>query len=772
VSHNPLSFQQIVEMSNEAIWVLDRDLHVAYVSAAAARMLGYEPAEALGCGPFDFLFPEDIPAMRARLERRRAGESERYQQRVRRADGTAVWGLCSSRPILDAEGGFNGSLLVITDISDLKRTEEALRRSEDRYRLISENMIDVIWTLDPKTLRLTYVSPSVERLRGITAEEAMAQPVAAIMDPHSYQQMAEKLPLLLTMPPGLPRTQIIEYDQRHRDGRLMPTEVVTTVLLDDQGAVTEILGVSRDITERRLAEATLRESEFWLRRSQRIARLGSYVFNIAAGTWHSSEYLDELFGIGLDYARTMDGWLALVHPDERENLRIYFVEEILGRRQPFRLEYRIVRHANGEIRWVQGLGELEVDGSGNPLRLFGTIQDVTEHRQQDEERRQLESRLLQTQKLESLGVLAGGIAHEFNNLLTSILGNADLALLDLPPGSPVRESILAIESSSRRAAEVSQQMLAYSGRGRFVVGPLVLSHLVRGMMRMLELTVSKKTLLRADLADNLPAIDADAGQLRQVVMNLVANAAEAVGDGEGSIHITTSAVGCDSGHPLVDYLGEEMRPGRYVLLEVADSGIGMNAATLARVFEPFFSTKFTGRGLGLPAVLGIVRGHQGAIQIDSQPGRGTTFRVFLPTLAAATSHTDMPVAQVASTTAATATVLVVDDEEGVRTLAERMVQRCGYRAVGATDGLEAIQVIQANPGSIACVLLDLTMPRMDGADTLRELRKIASGLPVILCSGYQSQALRERFADDGLAGFVQKPYKLADIRAALQSALE
>jgi len=198
----------------------------------------------------------------------------------------------------------------------------------------------------------------------------------------------------------------------------------------------------------------------------------------------------------------------------------------------------------------------------------------------------------------------------------------------------------------------------------------------------------------------------------------------------------------------------------------------MNAATLARVFEPFFSTKFTGRGLGLPAVLGIVRGHQGAIQIDSQPGRGTTFRVFLPTLAAATSHTDMPVAQVASTTAATATVLVVDDEEGVRTLAERMVQRCGYRAVGATDGLEAIQVIQANPGSIACVLLDLTMPRMDGADTLRELRKIASGLPVILCSGYQSQALRERFADDGLAGFVQKPYKLADIRAALQSALE
>jgi PAS domain S-box-containing protein len=772
VSHNPLSFQQIVEMSNEAIWVMDRDLRVAYVNLSAARMLGYEPAAALGRSLFDFLFPEDVPAMIARTERRRAGESERYEQRVRRADGSSTWGLVSARTILDTDGRFNGSLLVVTDISDLKRVEEALRQSKDRNRLISDNMIDVVWTLDPKTMRFTYVSPSVKRLRGWTAEEVMAQPLEAALDPESFRVVVGRMPALLESLPGASPTQTTEVFQPHRDGGIVPTEVVTTVLFDEQGEVSEILGVSRDITERKRAEAARRESEFWLRQSQRIARLGSYVFDVPANRWQSSEYLDELFGIGPDSERTTETWLALVHPDERASLAAYLAEEVIRRRQPFNLEYRIVRLADGDVRWVQGLGELELDGSGNPVRLFGTIQDVTGRHQQDGERRQLENQLLQAQKLESLGVLAGGIAHDFNNLLTSILGNADLALQDLPPGSPVRDNVLAIESSSRRAAEISQQMLAYSGRGRFVVEPLVLSHLVRDMMRMLELAVSKRTLMRVDLADELPPVEADAGQLRQMVLNLVANAAEAVGDRDGSICIATSVVQCDPDNPLVDHLGNPLRSGQHVVLEVSDSGVGMSAETLTRVFDPFFTTKFTGRGLGLPAVLGIIRGHRGSIQIDSQPGRGTTFRVLLPVLAPAVAGPEAQAAAVTPPPSRTAVVLVVDDEAGVRTLAERMVQRCGYRAVGAADGVEAIRLVRENPRQFSCVLLDLTMPRLGGEETLREIRKIAADLPVILCSGYHAQELSERFAGQGLSGFVQKPYRLADIKATLQAAID
>jgi len=497
--HNPFTFQQVVEMSNEAILVIDQDHRVAYFNAKASHWFGYGAADGIGRHVLEFFLPEDRAAMAARLDRRRAGESERYQQRLRRADGELVWGLLSVRACLDDDGQFAGSLVAIADISDVKA-----------------------------------------------------------------------------------------------------------------------------------AEGALRESEFWLRQSQRVARSGSYVFDIPANRWTSSEALDELFGIGPEYPRTVDGWLAVVHPDERDNLRIYLLNEVIGRRQPFQLDYRVVRHRTGEVVWVHGRGELTLDDDGSPSRMFGTIQDVSERHHRDEERRELEGRLLQAQKLESLGVLAGGIAHEFNNLLTSILGNADLALQDLPPGAAARESILAIEASSRRAAAISQQMLAYSGRGRFVVGPLVLSQLVRDMVRMLELAVSRTITLMVDEPDGLPPVEADSGQLRQLVANLVANAAEAIGDREGSIHISTSAIDCDDQHAIVDYLGDNLRPGRYVVLEVADSGIGMGLETRGRVFDPFFTTKFTGRGLGLPAVLGIVRGHQGAIQVESQPGRGTTVRAYFP----------------------------------------------------------------------------------------------------------------------------------------------
>jgi two-component system, cell cycle sensor histidine kinase and response regulator CckA len=638
VAHNPFTFEQIVEMSSEAIWVVDEDHRIGYFNQKASDWLGYQRSDAVGRPVLEFFYPEDFGVMTARLERRRAGQSERYQQRLRRADGSAVWGLLSARACLDDAGRFVGSLIMIADITDLKT-----------------------------------------------------------------------------------------------------------------------------------ADVALRDSEFWLRQSQRMARLGSYVLDVPADRWASSAALDELFGIGPDYERTVAGWLMLVHPDERPNVQNYLVSEVLGRHRPFHLDYRIVTHDTGEVRWVHGLGELTFDAGGNPIRMVGTIQDVTELHRQDEERRELERRLLQAQKLESLGILAGGIAHEYNNLLTSVLGNADLALQDLPPGSPSAENIKAIEVAARRAAEISQQMLAYSGRGRFVVGPLDLSHLVRDMMRMLELSVSKKTVLRVDVAEGLPEVEADAGQLRQVVMNLVANAAEAIGDREGTVHISTTAVDCDGRHEVVDHLGERLEPGRYVVLEVTDSGVGMGHETRARVFDPFFSTKFTGRGLGLPAVLGIVRGHRGSIQVDSQPGRGTAFRVYMPALTASRARTAPPPAAAAQPR--TATVLVVDDEDSVRTLAERMVQRCGFDAVGAADGVEAVRMVRNEPGRFSCVLLDLTMPKMGGEDTLREIRQVAPALPVILCSGYQAQELSERFAERDFTGFVQKPYRLADIMATLQAAL-
>jgi two-component system, cell cycle sensor histidine kinase and response regulator CckA len=636
------------------------------------------------------------------------------------------------------------------------------------FEQIIEASNDVLWTLDPYTFRFTYMSPSVEILLGWTPADYLARPLSASLLPEDFERVRELVATFLETPTDVTWTGPREFDQPHRDGHMVPTEVVTTPILDEAGTVIEILGVTRDITTRRRAEEALKRSEFWLKQSQRIARLGSYVFDIPADRWTSSETLDDIFGIGPDYVRSTEGWLGLVHPDGRDDLRVYLTQEVVGRRRPFFHTYRIVRASDQDVRWVQGRGELDLDDSGAPVRMFGTIQDITDQYRLEETRRDLEARLLQAQKLESLGVLAGGVAHEFNNLLTSILGHADLALQDLTPGSPAADSLAAIEAAARRAAGISQRLLAYSGRGRFVVGPVAIPAVIRDMMRMLELAVSKRTTLQADLPDDLPLVEADADQIHQMVMNLVSNAAEAIGDRNGIVQLSASVVECAAGTPITDYFGDPLENRPYVAIEVADSGPGFGEATMARLFDPFFSTKFAGRGLGLAAVLGIVRGHRGAIQVESEPGRGSRFRVYIPaqpqtSVQPATEPVAAPQPQAA------ATVLVVDDEPEVRTVALRMIERCGYSAVGAADGDEAVELVRQSPHRFDCVLLDLTMPRMGGEEVLRELRHIAPSLPVLLCSGYPAQELTERFAGQGLAGFVQKPYRLAEIRGRLEA---
>jgi two-component system, cell cycle sensor histidine kinase and response regulator CckA len=392
----------------------------------------------------------------------------------------------------------------------------------------------------------------------------------------------------------------------------------------------------------------------------------------------------------------------------------------------------------------------------------------------DERCRDLENRMLQAQKLDSLSVLAGGVAHEFNNLLTSILGNADLAMQDLPSGSPVCESIHNIESASRRGAEISQQLLAYSGRRRMAAGPLVVPQLVRDMIRMLELAVSKRVTIRASLPEAFPRIDGDPDQLRHLLMNLVVNGAESMAGGVGEIRISTSVLKCDGASPVECHDGQPLPPGEYAVLQVTDNGGGMTPEARARAFETFFTTKASGRGLGLPAVVGIVRNHRGGVSVETAAGQGTTIRVFLPliepagTMAAAQ---DVVAPACPATAGGSPAVLVVDDEESVRLLALKMVERCGYRAVAASSGTEAVRLVGENPAGYLCVLLDLTMPGVDGEATLRELRKVASRLPIIMCSGHQALDLSERFSGKGATDFIQKPYRLADIKAKLQAVI-
>jgi signal transduction histidine kinase len=324
------------------------------------------------------------------------------------------------------------------------------------------------------------------------------------------------------------------------------------------------------------------------------------------------------------------------------------------------------------------------DGSFSKLEIF---RDITDLKRAEEERRQLEAQIQHTQRLESLGVLAGGIAHDFNNLLTVILGNTDLALRDTPPGSPAREMLSEVKSAASRASVLTNQMLAYSGRGAFVVGTLELSRLVEEMGQLLHVSLPDKVQLELDLAADLPAIEADASQVHQIVMNLVTNAAEAIGDESGVITVHTCMLEADRACLAEARLVEELPEGPYVCLQVSDTGCGMDAETQAKLFDPFFTTKFVGRGLGLAAVHGIVRGHRGAIRVRSEVGKGTTVTVLLPYSAEAAAVTAEPLAgQSADPLPPAGTVLVVEDEPGVRDLAKTMLERAGFVVLTAGDG--------------------------------------------------------------------------------------
>jgi len=416
-------------------------------------------------------------------------------------------------------------------------------------------------------------------------------------------------------------------------------------------------------------------------------------------------------------------------------------------------------------RWFETYKSPVFAPDGSIVGTTGVARDVTARKQAEqralraeEERHKLELSVFQAQKLESLGVLAGGIAHDFNNLLTTILGNANLARTGLSPEHPARPCLDDVELAARRAADLCREMLAYSGKGRFVIQPVSLNQLASEIGHLLSVSTSKKATLVKALAADLPSVMADATQLGQVVMNLITNASEAIGDSEGTITLRTGALWCDRQY-FKDAIGDSDRlaAGQYAFLEVSDTGVGMEAETLSRMFDPFFSTKFAGRGLGLAAVLGIVRGHKGALKVSSRPGEGTTFRVLFPTHGAAAQPGEAKPAT-ARVSRGEGLVLVADDEAGIRSLTRNILQGAGFRVITAADGREALALYEQHGREIRLVVLDMTMPHLDGEGCFLAIRAIAPGAKIVLTSGYSEQEVVAHFIGKGLAGFVQKPY--------------
>jgi len=553
---------------------------------------------------------------------------------------------------------------------------------------------------------------------------------------------------------------------RRADGSTFEAEITSTTFAGDDGTPLTYVFV-RDVSERRAAEQALLASEHRYR--SLVETTGSVLIGLAPDgmvtEWNREA--ERLFGWSRREVLGSDYFALVREPARREAMRLEVTRVLAG--APPRPREDSVVSRQGDVRVVLWTVTRLQDVRGRPCGVIASGQDITE-------RKRIEAQMQHAQKLESLGVLAGGIAHDFNNLLVGILGNTSLALMDVNEESELHEILRDVETAALRAADLTKQMLAYSGRGRFVVRPLDLSALVEEMAHLLHSSISKRAALRFDFAPDVPAVEADGTQLRQVVMNLITNASDALNGENGEIVLRTAVCWADREALHSPYLDYEPEPGPYALIEVSDTGIGMTPETLQRIFDPFFSTKFTGRGLGLAATLGIVRGHRGTIAVESAPGEGTTFRVYFPLALESGGDADASADSDLATPGrphpvAAGVALVVDDDATVSEVARQMLERRGFEVVVAADGIDALSHFQQRRSELRLALVDLTMPRMGGEELVGAIRAVDGALPVVLMSGYSEGEVAGRFPPSLVSACIQKPFRLEELDAVLRTAL-
>jgi two-component system, cell cycle sensor histidine kinase and response regulator CckA len=624
------------------------------------------------------------------------------------------------------------------------------------YEDLLDSLDCVIWEADPDTFQFRFVSEAAERLLGFPTQAWLEAPkfFTERLHPEDRDRVLAECQRLT----AAGEDHQLEYRLVAKDGRIVWVRDIVRVI-SERGRPVSCRGVMLDITELKQVEEALALAQ---------AHLLSLVTNAPVVLFEldRSGVVTRCEGKGLtaahlkpsDFIGRSASQLFPDSPKIRENLLRAlrgdsFSDTVTYRGRVFETRYSSVRNQEGAVEGVLGIST-----------------DVTERVRAEEEQVRLEGQLRQAQKLESLGVLAGGIAHDFNNLLMTILGSVHLAAKALAPDSSAQASLKRIRDTARRAADLTGLLLAYAGHVPPTLEPVDLSELIRGMMELLTVSVSKKATLQWELAERMTAVEGDRSQLSQVVLNLVTNASEALGKGSGTIVVRTGQMDCTRRDLLRSCLGENLAEGRYVFLEVNDTGTGMDEATQSRIFDPFFSTKFTGRGLGLATVLGILGGHNGAIGVHSNPGLGSTFRVLLPQSKTKPAARRLQPAR--ETWKSSGTVLLVDDDPDVREVAELMLRDLGFEVMTAADGREALEKFSACSHRIAAVVLDMTMPELGGDEVLAALRHTQPDTPIVLMSGFSKSYATARIRSDARCTFLQKPFEPEELAAALRSAIE
>jgi PAS domain S-box-containing protein len=527
----------------------------------------------------------------------------------------------------------------------------------------------------------------------------------------------------------------------------------------------------RDETERYEAELDLRQIWDRLDGALKAAVIALWDFNIPEGTLSLNRNMAEFLGLNTNIIRDSETVRKRYIYENDFPFLVKKMEDFIRYNHGTYTDELKIRMHDGKYRWFFARGKVvEYDATGNPVRVAGSAMDITEQKEAELKRIEIEQKMQQSQKLESLGLLAGGIAHDFNNLLTGILGNTDILLYEIPGDSEIRSRLLEIKKTAKMASDLTHQMLAYSGKGSFIIEQINRNELFLDIVSLLEASISKKVRLHYDLIEDPPWIKGDATKIRQVVINLVLNASDAI-DNTGVITVRTSRAVLTEIDRKSLVIKPDPAAGHFLLLEVTDTGCGIEKNKLEQIFDPFYTTKFTGRGLGLAAVSGIIRSHNAGLTLKSRPGKGTSFKIYFPESEGGVTIEKEVRNRLPYLSKTTPLILIADDEKYIRDITGRMLAMSGYESCHAGNGHELMNIFLSRKNEISCIILDLTMPEMDGYETLAEIRKTDSRVPIIITSGYGENEITGELAERKVSGFLQKPFSLEELISAIEQAM-
>jgi two-component system, cell cycle sensor histidine kinase and response regulator CckA len=644
---------------------------------------------------------------------------------------------------------------------------------DDRYRQLVEASVDyAIFHLGLDGTIRTW-NPGAERIFGYTPEEIIGQHGSRLFVAEDVFQGVPEREIEFAIRTG--RSADNRWHQR-KDGSRFWANGVMVGLGREDGTVTELAKIMRDSSEEKHSDELL---QYHLNLADAIASNAAealFLVNAEGRTTFANPSAEAMFGWSQDelIGQFLHEKLHGSRPDgtpypmsECPHMQVLRTGKTLRGQEDF-----FIHKDEHLIPVTCSTAPINTDGKIAGAVLV--VRDISEQKLADEDKREKDEAFRQSQKLESIGVLAGGIAHDFNNLLTGIMGNAGLARRAVMAGRTEHAAHMLgdVIKASERAADLTRQLLAYAGKGRFVVQPLDLCQLVTEVSTLIRASISKKITLVLDVPETCPPIEGDRAQLQQLVMNMVINGGEAIGDGAGTLTVRLRTEHFTERRQRMRTEGFPIFPGNYIRIDVIDTGAGMDSETRDRIFEPFFTTKFLGRGLGLSAALGIVRGHRGAIGVRTEPGRGTTFTVLIPI-----HRSPQPLTPKSEQTGlddefrGVGTILVADDEPGVRSLTESVLNEAGYTVELAEDGFQAVERLRALGDRVGLVLLDLTMPRLGGAEAARELRRVVPNIPIVAMSGYGDLEVMERFSGAQIDDYLPKPFSPEQLVAKIKGVL-